>query len=117
MRSSRNHPVNMGKGRAPHTHARRATHTHTHTHTSPSVPTWPHHSPAAGKAVSCFHSMKDIRIQTFGVHFGFKNRLLASDVVHAAAALLENVEKTKAAATISSKPGLPLRSVGLRGCE
>lgn len=37
--------------------------------------------------------MKDIRVQTFGVHFGFKNRFLASDVVHAAAALLENVEK------------------------
>lgn len=37
--------------------------------------------------------MKDIRVQTFGVHFGFKNRFLASDVVHATAALLENVEK------------------------
>ncbi|TRY60533.1 hypothetical protein DNTS_026951 [Danionella cerebrum] len=37
--------------------------------------------------------MKDIRVQTFGVHFGFKNRFLASDVVHAASALLENVEK------------------------
>lgn len=37
--------------------------------------------------------MKDIRLQTFGVHFGFKNRFLAGDVVHAAAALLENVEK------------------------
>uniref|UniRef100_A0A673HRW8 Cell division control protein 45 homolog n=1 Tax=Sinocyclocheilus rhinocerous TaxID=307959 RepID=A0A673HRW8_9TELE len=38
-------------------------------------------------------NMKDIRVQTFAVHFGFKNRFLASDVVHAAAALLENVEK------------------------
>ncbi len=38
-------------------------------------------------------SMTDIRIQTFGVHFGFKNRFLASDVVHAAAALLESTEK------------------------
>uniref|UniRef100_A0A9J7XR06 CDC45 cell division cycle 45 homolog (S. cerevisiae) n=2 Tax=Cyprinus carpio TaxID=7962 RepID=A0A9J7XR06_CYPCA len=38
-------------------------------------------------------SMKDIRVQTFAVNFGFKNRFLASDVVHAAAALLENVEK------------------------
>lgn len=38
-------------------------------------------------------SMKDIRIQTFGVHFGFKNRFLASDMVHAAAALLESMEK------------------------
>lgn len=43
-------------------------------------------SPATG-------SMKDIRIQTFGVHFGFKNRFLATDVVHAAAALLESMEK------------------------
>lgn len=41
--------------------------------------------------------LKDIRVQTFGVHFGFKNRLLASDVVHAAAALLENVEKDETA--------------------
>lgn len=41
--------------------------------------------------------MKDIRVQTFGVHFGFKNRFLASDVVHAAAALLENVEKDETA--------------------
>ncbi|KAK6306234.1 hypothetical protein J4Q44_G00231590 [Coregonus suidteri] len=39
------------------------------------------------------YGMKDIRIQTFGVHFGFKNRFLASDVVHAASALLENTEK------------------------
>ncbi|KAJ8005752.1 hypothetical protein DPEC_G00121160 [Dallia pectoralis] len=39
------------------------------------------------------YGMKDIRIQTFGVHFGFNNRFLASDVVHAAAALLENTEK------------------------
>lgn len=37
--------------------------------------------------------MKDIRIQTFGVHFGFKNRFLASDMVHATAALLESTEK------------------------
>uniref|UniRef100_A0A8C9RX78 CDC45 cell division cycle 45 homolog (S. cerevisiae) n=1 Tax=Scleropages formosus TaxID=113540 RepID=A0A8C9RX78_SCLFO len=39
------------------------------------------------------YGMKDIRIQTFGVHFGFKNKFLATDVVHAAAALLESVEK------------------------
>ncbi len=38
-------------------------------------------------------SMKDIRIQTFGVHFGFKNRFLACDMVHATAALLESTEK------------------------
>lgn len=37
--------------------------------------------------------MKDIRVQTFGVHFGFKNRFLASDMVHATAALLESTEK------------------------
>lgn len=37
--------------------------------------------------------MKDIRIQTFGVHFGFKSRFLASDMVHATAALLESTEK------------------------
>uniref|UniRef100_A0AAY4CAQ4 CDC45-like protein n=1 Tax=Denticeps clupeoides TaxID=299321 RepID=A0AAY4CAQ4_9TELE len=40
--------------------------------------------------------MKDIRIQTFGVHFGFKNRFLAADVVHAATAVLEGVEKGEA---------------------
>nr|XP_020449458.1 cell division control protein 45 homolog [Monopterus albus] len=39
------------------------------------------------------YGMKDIRIQTFGVHFGFKNRFLASDMVHAIAALLESTEK------------------------
>uniref|UniRef100_W5M165 CDC45 cell division cycle 45 homolog (S. cerevisiae) n=1 Tax=Lepisosteus oculatus TaxID=7918 RepID=W5M165_LEPOC len=39
------------------------------------------------------YGMKDIRIQTFGVHFGFKNKFLAGDVVHAASALLENVER------------------------
>uniref|UniRef100_A0A3Q2X3R4 CDC45 cell division cycle 45 homolog (S. cerevisiae) n=2 Tax=Haplochromini TaxID=319058 RepID=A0A3Q2X3R4_HAPBU len=39
------------------------------------------------------YGMKDIRIQTFGVHFGFKNRFLASDMVHATAALLESAEK------------------------
>ncbi|XP_020499577.2 cell division control protein 45 homolog [Labrus bergylta] len=39
------------------------------------------------------YGMKDIRIQTFGVHFGFKNRFLASDMVHSTAALLESTEK------------------------
>ncbi|KAK0145876.1 Cell division control protein 45 [Merluccius polli] len=43
------------------------------------------------------YGMKDIRIQTFGVHFGFKNRFLASDVVHAAAALLESTEQDESA--------------------
>uniref|UniRef100_A0A4W3J0K6 CDC45 cell division cycle 45 homolog (S. cerevisiae) n=1 Tax=Callorhinchus milii TaxID=7868 RepID=A0A4W3J0K6_CALMI len=37
--------------------------------------------------------MRDIRVQTFSVHFGFKNQFLASDVVYSAAALLENIEK------------------------
>ncbi|KAM6423011.1 cell division control protein 45 homolog isoform 2-T2 [Liasis olivaceus] len=37
--------------------------------------------------------MKDLRVQTFSVHFGFKNKFLASDVVYATAALMENVEK------------------------
>lgn len=32
-------------------------------------------------------------MQTFGVHFGFKNRFLASDMVHAAVAMLESTEK------------------------
>lgn len=39
------------------------------------------------------YGMKDVRIQTFGVHFGFTNRFLASDMVHAAVALLETTEK------------------------
>ncbi|XP_049618653.1 cell division control protein 45 homolog [Syngnathus scovelli] len=38
------------------------------------------------------YGMKDMRIQTFGVHFGFKNRFLAADMVHATAALLESTE-------------------------
>ncbi|KAM4707982.1 cell division control protein 45 homolog [Discoglossus pictus] len=37
--------------------------------------------------------MKDIRIQTFSVQFGFKNKFLASDVVYAVSSLLENIEK------------------------
>lgn len=37
--------------------------------------------------------MKDLRVQTFSAHFGFKNKFLASDVVYATAALMENVEK------------------------
>uniref|UniRef100_A0A8C3A2X7 CDC45 cell division cycle 45 homolog (S. cerevisiae) n=1 Tax=Cyclopterus lumpus TaxID=8103 RepID=A0A8C3A2X7_CYCLU len=43
------------------------------------------------------YGMKDIRIQTFGVHFGFKNRFLASDMVHATTALLESTEKDESA--------------------
>nr|XP_014340630.1 PREDICTED: cell division control protein 45 homolog isoform X2 [Latimeria chalumnae] len=37
--------------------------------------------------------MGDIRVQTFSIQFGFKNKFLASDMVFAAAALLENSEK------------------------
>ncbi|XP_077317777.1 cell division control protein 45 homolog [Lithobates pipiens] len=37
--------------------------------------------------------MKDIRVQTFSVQFGFKNKFLASDVVFAVISLLENTEK------------------------
>lgn len=37
--------------------------------------------------------MKDIRVQTFSVQFGFKNKFLASDIVFAVIALLENPEK------------------------
>lgn len=43
------------------------------------------------------YGMKDIRIQTFGVHFGFKNRFLACDMVHATTALLESTEKDESA--------------------
>ncbi|XP_075072503.1 cell division control protein 45 homolog [Mixophyes fleayi] len=37
--------------------------------------------------------MKDIRVQTFSVQFGFKNKFLASDIVFAVISLLENTEK------------------------
>ncbi|KAM5191325.1 cell division control protein 45 homolog [Mantella aurantiaca] len=37
--------------------------------------------------------MKDIRVQTFSVQFGFKNKFLAGDVVFAVLSLLENTEK------------------------
>ncbi|MEE6511425.1 hypothetical protein FKM82_017938 [Ascaphus truei] len=37
--------------------------------------------------------LKDVRVQTFSVQFGFKNKFLASDVVLAAVSLLENIEK------------------------
>lgn len=40
-----------------------------------------------------FDRMKDIRVQTFSVQFGFKNKFLASDIVFAVIALLENPEK------------------------
>ncbi|KAF7240803.1 hypothetical protein EYD10_12610 [Varanus komodoensis] len=37
--------------------------------------------------------MKDLRVQTFSIQFGFKNKFLASDIVYAAASLMENVDK------------------------
>ncbi|XP_075390546.1 cell division control protein 45 homolog [Tenrec ecaudatus] len=37
--------------------------------------------------------MKDMRVQTFSSHFGFKHKFLASDVVFATMALMENIEK------------------------
>uniref|UniRef100_A0A8B9FCW1 CDC45 protein n=1 Tax=Amazona collaria TaxID=241587 RepID=A0A8B9FCW1_9PSIT len=37
--------------------------------------------------------MKDLRVQTFSIHFGFKNKFSASDIVYAAVSLMENVEK------------------------
>lgn len=55
--------------------------------------------------------MKDIRIQTFGVHFGFKNRFLASDMVHATAALLESTEKEDSDSFIKALDSLS-RSAG-----
>lgn len=40
-----------------------------------------------------FYRMKDLRVQTFSIHFGFKNKFLASDIVYATASLMENIEK------------------------
>ncbi|NWR79139.1 CDC45 protein, partial [Centropus unirufus] len=37
--------------------------------------------------------MKDLRVQTFSIHFGFKNKFSASDIVYATASLMENTEK------------------------
>ncbi|XP_004276047.1 cell division control protein 45 homolog isoform X1 [Orcinus orca] len=37
--------------------------------------------------------MKDMRIQTFSIHFGFKHKFLASDVVFATMSLMESPEK------------------------
>ncbi|KAE8634740.1 hypothetical protein XENTR_v10002425 [Xenopus tropicalis] len=37
--------------------------------------------------------MKDVRVQTFSVQFGFKNKFLASDIVFAVLSLLENIER------------------------
>ncbi|XP_036305433.1 cell division control protein 45 homolog [Pipistrellus kuhlii] len=38
--------------------------------------------------------MKDMRVQTFSIHFGFKHKFLASDVVFATMSLMESPEKT-----------------------
>nr|XP_044988429.1 cell division control protein 45 homolog [Jaculus jaculus] len=37
--------------------------------------------------------MKDMRVQTFSIHFGFKHKFLASDVVFATMSLIESPEK------------------------
>lgn len=37
--------------------------------------------------------MKDMRVQTFSIHFGFKHKFLASDVVFATMSLMESPEK------------------------
>ncbi|XP_006875894.1 PREDICTED: cell division control protein 45 homolog isoform X2 [Chrysochloris asiatica] len=37
--------------------------------------------------------MKDMRVQTFSIHFGFKHKFLASDVVFATMSLMESIEK------------------------
>ncbi|XP_062037946.1 cell division control protein 45 homolog [Lepus europaeus] len=37
--------------------------------------------------------MKDMRVQTFSIHFGFKHKFLASDVVFATMSLMENPER------------------------
>uniref|UniRef100_A0A5F9DBW7 Cell division cycle 45 n=1 Tax=Oryctolagus cuniculus TaxID=9986 RepID=A0A5F9DBW7_RABIT len=37
--------------------------------------------------------MKDMRVQTFSIHFGFKHKFLASDVVFATTSLMENPER------------------------
>ncbi|XP_062942661.1 cell division control protein 45 homolog [Cynocephalus volans] len=37
--------------------------------------------------------MKDMRVQTFSIHFGFKHKFLASDVVFATMSLMENPKK------------------------
>ncbi|XP_030316390.1 cell division control protein 45 homolog isoform X2 [Calypte anna] len=37
--------------------------------------------------------MKDLRVQTFSIHFGFKNKFSASDIVYATVSLMENIEK------------------------
>ncbi|KAL7986833.1 hypothetical protein Chor_013116 [Crotalus horridus] len=39
--------------------------------------------------------MKDLRVQTFSVHFGFKNKFLASDVVGNLGQLLQGLELAK----------------------
>ncbi|XP_038618917.1 cell division control protein 45 homolog isoform X1 [Tachyglossus aculeatus] len=43
--------------------------------------------------------MKDLRVQTFSITFGFKNKFLASDIVYAATSLMESVDKDGANGT------------------
>ncbi|KAF4790345.1 Cell division control protein 45 like protein [Turdus rufiventris] len=43
--------------------------------------------------------MKDLRVQTFSIHFGFKNKFSASDIVYATTSLMENIEKEEAETT------------------
>lgn len=45
--------------------------------------------------VHCFlpGRMKDIRVQTFSIQFGFRHKFLASDVVFATMSLMERPEK------------------------
>uniref|UniRef100_A0A8B9MRW7 Cell division cycle 45 n=1 Tax=Accipiter nisus TaxID=211598 RepID=A0A8B9MRW7_9AVES len=46
-----------------------------------------------GRATKMGLEMKDLRVQTFSIHFGFKNKFSASDIVYATASLMENIEK------------------------
>jgi hypothetical protein len=42
---------------------------------------------------SSLDRMKDMRVQTFSIQFGFKHKFLASDVVFATMSLMESPEK------------------------
>ncbi|XP_018093132.1 cell division cycle 45 S homeolog isoform X1 [Xenopus laevis] len=43
--------------------------------------------------IALLYKMKDVRVQTFSVQFGFKYKFLASDIVFAVLSLLENTER------------------------
>lgn len=52
------------------------------------------HAHSADNSVASSHCrMKDMRVQTFSIHFGFKHKFLASDVVFATMSLMESPEK------------------------